>query len=247
MRGRKIQDIYTSTYKIRETTFSNQTGQFPTRSKSGNKYIMIMVEIDSSAILVKPMKSRKDAEMIQAYNALLLRLQQAGIVPKKHVTDNEVSVNIKNTSKTTAGLQLSLYHQVAINKMQQKLPSGISKHTSSAYWQELPKIFHPAYGTNCYPKLKSHSICYANQTPCQQYQRMPISIARLTTTRCHLHLWGVRFKSTRNQTAVERGHTTPLMDCTCPPCQSITAHMCAISSPPRAINCQILSTSGTNT
>ncbi len=148
---------------------------------------------------------------------------------------------------TIAGLQLSSYHQVAINKMQQKLLSGISKHTSSAYWQELPKIFHPAYGIDCYPKLKSHSIYYTNRTPCQQYQHMPISMARSTTTRCRLHLWGVRFKSTRNQTAVECGHTTLSMDGTCPPCQSITARMCAISSPPRAINCQILSTSSTST
>ncbi len=75
MRGKKVQDIYISTYKVRKTTFSNQTGQFLTRSKSGNKYIMIMVEINSSAILVEPMKSRKDAEMIRAYSAFLLRLQ----------------------------------------------------------------------------------------------------------------------------------------------------------------------------
>ncbi len=142
---------------------------------------------------------------------------------------------------------MSLYHQVAINEMQQKLLSGISKHTSSAYWQESPKIFHPAYGIDCYPKLKSHSICYANRMPCQQYQHMPVSMAHSTTTRCRLHLWGVRFKSTRNQTAMERGHTsTPLMDGTCPPRQSITACMCAISSPPRAIDCQILSTSSTS-
>jgi hypothetical protein len=57
---------------VRETMFSNQTGQFPTRSQQGNKYIMVMVEIDSNVILVEPMKSRKDEEMIQAYNALLL-------------------------------------------------------------------------------------------------------------------------------------------------------------------------------
>ncbi len=74
MRGKKVQDIYISTYKVCKTTFSDQTGQFPTRSQSGNKFIMIMVEIDSSAILVKPMKSRKDVEMIRAYNALLLHL-----------------------------------------------------------------------------------------------------------------------------------------------------------------------------
>ncbi len=57
---------------VRKTMFSNQTGQFPTRSQQGNKYIMVMVEIDSNAILVQPMKSRKDEEMIRAYNALLL-------------------------------------------------------------------------------------------------------------------------------------------------------------------------------
>jgi len=35
--------------------FSNQTGQFPTQSQSqcGNKYIMVMVEIDNKAILVE--------------------------------------------------------------------------------------------------------------------------------------------------------------------------------------------------
>ncbi len=35
---------------------------------------MVMVEIDSNAILVEPMKSRKDAEMIRAYNTLHLWL-----------------------------------------------------------------------------------------------------------------------------------------------------------------------------
>ena len=57
MRGKKVQDIYISTYDVRKTKFSEKTGKFPTRSKQGNKYIMIMVEIDSSAILVEPMKN----------------------------------------------------------------------------------------------------------------------------------------------------------------------------------------------
>ncbi len=55
--------------------FSDQTGQFPTRLQKGNKYIMVMVEINSNVILVKPMKSCKDAEMIRAYDALLHQLQ----------------------------------------------------------------------------------------------------------------------------------------------------------------------------
>jgi len=75
LKGKKTRDIYTETYNVRETMFSDQTGQFPTRSQRGNKYIMVLVEIDSNAILVEPMKSRKDAEMIRAYESLLQRLK----------------------------------------------------------------------------------------------------------------------------------------------------------------------------
>ncbi len=57
---------------------------------------MVMVDIDSNAILVEPMKSCKDEEMIRTYNALLPQLKRAGIVPKKHVLDNKVSENMKN-------------------------------------------------------------------------------------------------------------------------------------------------------
>ena len=108
LHGKKVRDVYTETYRVRETMFSDQTGQFPTRSQRGNKYIMVMVEIDSNAILVEPMKSRKDEEMIRAYNALLLRLKRAGIIPKKHVLDNEVSENMKNHIRDTCKFDMEL-------------------------------------------------------------------------------------------------------------------------------------------
>jgi hypothetical protein len=85
MKEKKERDVYISVYKasnmyeVRETTFSDQTGKFPIRSRSGNKYMMIMVEIDSSAILVEPMKSHKDAEMIRAYNALMHYYNNSGV------------------------------------------------------------------------------------------------------------------------------------------------------------------------
>jgi hypothetical protein len=62
--GKKVRDVYTQTYMVGETMFSSQTGQFPTQSQRGDKYIMVMVEINSNAILVEPMKSRKDEEMM---------------------------------------------------------------------------------------------------------------------------------------------------------------------------------------
>ena len=62
----KKRDVYTKVYDVRDTIFSNQTGKFTSRYRQGNKYVIVMVEIDSSGILMKPMKCIKDTEMLQA-------------------------------------------------------------------------------------------------------------------------------------------------------------------------------------
>ncbi len=67
-----------------------------------------MVEIDSNANLVEPMKSCKDEEMICTYNTLLLRLKRAGIVPKTHILDNKVSDNMKNHIRDTCEFDMEL-------------------------------------------------------------------------------------------------------------------------------------------
>jgi hypothetical protein len=69
---------------------------------------MVMVEIDSNAILAEPMKNRKDAKMTRAYNTLLLRLKRASITPKKHVLDNKISDNMKNHIRDTCKLDMEL-------------------------------------------------------------------------------------------------------------------------------------------
>jgi hypothetical protein len=67
LHNKKVRDIYTTMYDVNKAMFLDQTGQFPTRLQSGNKYIMVLVKINSNTILVEPMESRKDAKMIQAY------------------------------------------------------------------------------------------------------------------------------------------------------------------------------------
>jgi hypothetical protein len=91
---------------VHETMFTDQTGKIPIQYLCGNKYIKVMVDIDSNTILIEPMKNHKNAKMIWAYNALLLQLKQAGIVPKKHVLDNEVSENMKNHIHDTCKLDI---------------------------------------------------------------------------------------------------------------------------------------------
>eukprot|EP00804_Cyclotella_cryptica_P000999 CCRYP_012348-RA/>CCRYP_012348-RA protein AED:0.11 eAED:0.11 QI:0/0/0/1/1/1/3/0/1327 len=93
--GRKLRDVYTHVYDTRDTIFSDQTGKFPYRSSSGNHYLMVMVDINSSAILVDPIKNRTDLELTRAYSTLITRLHRAGVVPRKHVLDNKISTAMK--------------------------------------------------------------------------------------------------------------------------------------------------------
>ncbi|KAL7485756.1 hypothetical protein ACHAW6_011364 [Cyclotella cf. meneghiniana] len=93
--GKKIKDVFIQTYNAQETIFFDRTGKFPNTSLQGNKYIMVMVEIDSNAVLVEPMWSQNDAEMIRAYDVLIGRLKHANIHPKKHILDNKISANMK--------------------------------------------------------------------------------------------------------------------------------------------------------
>jgi hypothetical protein len=106
--GKKVRDVFTRVYDIRETVFSDQTGRFPTRSLRGNKYIMVMVEIDSNALLVEPINSRNDHEIAREYRVLMTRLQHAGIVPKKHILDNEVSEAMKTFIKNKYKMAMEL-------------------------------------------------------------------------------------------------------------------------------------------
>jgi len=69
---------------------------------------MVMVEIDSNAILAEPLSSHKDTELTRSYRELMLRLKLAGIVPKKHVLDNEVSEAMKEIICTEYKMEMEL-------------------------------------------------------------------------------------------------------------------------------------------
>ena len=68
---RNHQDVYVKIGTAKETIYTDQTGAFPEQSKSGNRYIMILCEMDSNAILSEPMQDRKGSEIIRAYKALM--------------------------------------------------------------------------------------------------------------------------------------------------------------------------------
>ncbi|KAL7516095.1 hypothetical protein ACHAWF_000024, partial [Thalassiosira exigua] len=104
---RKHNDIYVSVEEAKETIYTDQTGAFPARSRKGNRYIMVLCEIDNNIIISEPMRNRTSGEMVRAYRALIKRLKNAGIKPKKQVLDNEASEEYKQAIKEE-GLEYEL-------------------------------------------------------------------------------------------------------------------------------------------
>ena len=51
---------------------------------------MVMVETNSNAILVDPLKICNDADLKRAYRTKILRSKRSGIVPRKQILDNKV-------------------------------------------------------------------------------------------------------------------------------------------------------------
>ena len=67
-----------------------------------------MVEIYSNDILLKPIKSCKDAELTKAYRKMMLQLRRAGILSKKHIMDNEVSEAPEAIIKNEHNMQMEM-------------------------------------------------------------------------------------------------------------------------------------------
>jgi hypothetical protein len=103
----KMQDVYIKVHNLTNTMHSNQTGCFPALSRSGNQYIIVLVEVDGNYINAKPMKNRSAGSMIKAYLILWNQLTETGSVkPKMHILNNKVTAQLKAAIKKNCAIQL---------------------------------------------------------------------------------------------------------------------------------------------
>jgi hypothetical protein len=88
--GIKTQFLYAATIDA-GLIYTDQTGIFPVVSSKGNKYIMILYDYDSNAILAKPIKDRTAPELLKTFQVMEQKLVDRGLKPKLMKLDNEVS------------------------------------------------------------------------------------------------------------------------------------------------------------
>ena len=76
---------------VTRKTYGDLTGRYPTISASGNQYVLVVYDLDSSVILAEPMKNRTKGEILRCYKAIHKVLAKNGFKPKLQVMDNEAS------------------------------------------------------------------------------------------------------------------------------------------------------------
>ncbi len=103
----KMKVIFIKVHNATKTMHSDQTGHFPATSSKGNKYIMVLEEVDRNFIDAEPMKDKSEGAMIKAYTTLWLRLTSSGTVkPTTHILDNEASEEYKMVIQKNCKIQL---------------------------------------------------------------------------------------------------------------------------------------------
>jgi hypothetical protein len=93
--GLKTQYVYAATIDAGQI-YTDQTGRFPAVSSKGNKYIMVLYDYDSNAILAQPIKNRTAPELLKAFKFMEQELVAKGLKPKLMKLDNEASKLLKD-------------------------------------------------------------------------------------------------------------------------------------------------------
>jgi hypothetical protein len=104
---KKMHNMYIQIHNATNTAHSDQTGCFPVISSSGNKYIMVLVEINGNFIDAEPMKNKTAGSMVKAYLVLWNQLTASGTVkPTTHLLDNKALEEFKAVLRKNCTIQL---------------------------------------------------------------------------------------------------------------------------------------------
>ena len=100
-------DVFISVFNAHDTVYTDQTGGFPVTSSRGNKYVMVMCEVDGNYIDAEPMKSRTTDSLVKTYLILWKRLTSSKVItPKLHILDNEAPAELKEVIRNNCKMQL---------------------------------------------------------------------------------------------------------------------------------------------
>ena len=106
-------------HKNKDLAYFDLTGALPYTSARGHKYVFILYNYDTNAILAQPLTTRGATEIKNAWIKQHQRLIQCGCAPATYIMDNEASAEIKQAIlKHNIAYQLTPPHIHRINAVE---------------------------------------------------------------------------------------------------------------------------------
>jgi len=134
----------------------------------------VLVEINSSAILVEPIKNHSKAKLTHAYFPLMSHLHKAGVAPCKHVLDNKIPTTMKTliTEKykmayelVPPGCHFRNAAKVAIQNFKAHFLSGLLVLLTISLSNYGTSSNHRQNHHQLAPTVQFHSFCLCLCTP----------------------------------------------------------------------------------
>jgi hypothetical protein len=127
--------------------YTDDTGRFPVKARSGDQYVMIAYHANGNLILQQAFKTRNDRHRIVAYNAIMSRLAARGLAVDLQILNNEASATYKEAITVKWKANSSLFPQTCTAGIGQSAPSARSRATSCLSWQGWTLHFPRISGT----------------------------------------------------------------------------------------------------
>jgi hypothetical protein len=171
--------------KLLSKLFTNNTGRFPIRARSGNQYVMIAFHTNSNLILQQAFKSKSDRHHIAAYNTIMMRLAAWGLYVDLQILDNKASAAYKEaiTFKWNTTFQLLPPDMHRHNRVERAICTlkdhflAVLGSVDSAFLPYLWDLLLPQ------AKLTLNSLQQATLNP--QISEWDFFRGHLTSTRCY--------------------------------------------------------------
>ena len=115
--------------------YTDDTGKFLVLSRSGNQYNMVAYHCDSNNILAVPFTSKKYQHRLRAYDEIMQRLTDRGMIMDLQILDNKASAANKHIITIKWGVAFQLVPPPTfIGAMPLNVQFGRSKHIFFPSW-----------------------------------------------------------------------------------------------------------------
>ena len=172
--------------KLKGYIATDLCGIYPTISNWGMKYILVLYNYDSNAILARAMENNKDQVITTAYKSIYNELTDAGVTAILQYLNNETSKElIESIKKKNLKFQLAAPHdhqfnptEIAVSTLTNHfiaMLAGCDKRFPKYLWCQL--ILQAVITLNMLrqsrinPKLSAHDQVFGTFN----YQRMPLA------------------------------------------------------------------------